>query len=214
MKTKIRTRQLNISQRDSVRVHTQGNIATISGGAPDTIDGVSLAVDDRILVASQTSPIDNGIYVVTTVGTGSDGTWVRAVDMDAEEEARFGDFVVVMEGTVDGLRIFTQDTAGSITVGTDANTWTRLSDTDTGVTLANFVFNEVPTGAIDGSNKTFDTANLFEAGTLQVFLNGQLLEEGAGNDYTETDSDTFEMLDAPKGAPGNPDKVTVHYIKQ
>ena len=63
----------------SVRAITTTNI-TLSGGAPSTYDGLTLAVGDRILVNAQSTGSQNGIYTVTTVGSGSNGTWSRASD--------------------------------------------------------------------------------------------------------------------------------------
>ncbi len=210
-KTQQRIRQLNITFKDACRVVTQGSNITLAGGAPDTLDGVSLAVNDRILVKDQSTASENGIYEVTTLGTGADGTWGRVVDMDEGLDVRFGTQTLIIEGTNDTKRIYCQTDPDPITVGTTSMVWQR--STDTGVTLGDHIFGEVPTGAIDGSNTTFDTANAFQTGTLQVFLNGQRLRAGATEDYTITDSDTFEMADAPKGAPGNPDVLLVDYIK-
>jgi len=70
---------------------------------------------------------------------------------------------------------------------------------------------ETPSGAIDGSNKVFTTSQDFLTGSLQLFLNGQLQEEGAGNDYQETDTNEITMEDAPKTSVGNPDKLFVVY---
>src|SRR5258708_3402495 len=36
-----------------------------------TLDGVTLAVNDRVLIKNQAAPAQNGIYTVTTVGTGA-----------------------------------------------------------------------------------------------------------------------------------------------
>ncbi|SEN78043.1 phage tail protein, partial [Nitrosomonas marina] len=69
-----------------VRVATIANIANLASGAPNTLDGISLVKNDRILVKSQTTKSQNGIYIVSTVGTGSDGTWVRAGDSDESPE--------------------------------------------------------------------------------------------------------------------------------
>lgn len=55
--------------------------------------------------------------------------------------------------------------------------------------------NETPTGLVNSSNTVYDTAETFIAGSLQVFLNGQLLT--ITEDYTETDSNTFTMVTAP-----------------
>ena len=59
-----------------------------------------------------------------------------------------------------------------------------------------FVTNETPTGLVNGTNTVFDTANNYVGGTLQVFRDGQLMK-GGGDDYTETDSNTFTFTTAP-----------------
>ena len=73
---------------------------------------------------------------------------------------------------------------------------------------ANFVTRETPTGTINGSNTAFTLANTPVAGTEQVFLNGLLLEPGAGNDYTIA-TNTITMLTAPIAG----DKLRVNYLK-
>ena len=61
-----------------------------------------------------------------------------------------------------------------------------------------FVFNEVPTGTIDGNNKTFTLANTPNpAGKAEIFLNGQKLQ-GGGGDYSITNATiTFNTAPAP-----------------
>jgi hypothetical protein len=49
---------------------------------------------------------------------------------------------------------------------------------------SDFVVRETPTGLINGANTAFTLANTPLSNTEQVFLNGLLLEPGAGNDYT------------------------------
>lgn len=46
-------------------------------GAPATLNSVSLAAGDAILLKDQTTPAQNGQWRVTTVGTGSNGVWDR-----------------------------------------------------------------------------------------------------------------------------------------
>jgi len=50
-----------IAWKDSVRVSTQSNLNLASPGA--TIDGITMALNDRLLVRSQTSAPENGIYI-------------------------------------------------------------------------------------------------------------------------------------------------------
>jgi hypothetical protein len=46
-----------------------------AGGADSVVEGVSLAVGDRVLVTDIITEANCGIWVVVTVGTGSNGTW-------------------------------------------------------------------------------------------------------------------------------------------
>jgi len=55
--------------------------------------------------------------------------------------------------------------------------------------------NEVPGGAINGSNVNFTTAEVYTTGALKVFKNGIRLM-GGGQDYTEV-SGGFTMVTAP-----------------
>lgn len=109
----------------SVRAATTANIASLAGGAPNTIDGVALAANDRVLVKDQATASQNGIYVVTTLGTGANGTWMRAVDSDGAGELTSGAVVAVEEGTLytDSQWMLTTD--GAITIGTTSLTFVR-----------------------------------------------------------------------------------------
>lgn len=97
--TKPRAYQIyDIDYKQAVRVVTVNNV-TLSGGAPNTVDGVTLSLNDRVLVAGQTNNVQNGIYYVTTLGTGSNGTWSRSIDTDTTGELLSGTIVMVTEGT-------------------------------------------------------------------------------------------------------------------
>lgn len=75
-----------------VRVISTSNI-TLSG--VQTVDGVSLSVGDRVLVAGQTDQSKNGIYTVVDLP----GTWVRSYDFDKIYNIQKGMFVYVAEGS-------------------------------------------------------------------------------------------------------------------
>jgi hypothetical protein len=60
-----------------------------------------------------------------------------------------------------------------------------------------FIYNETPTGTIDGSNTAFDTSTNFVAGSILVYLDGQLQKPGGSYDYVETDSNTITFNTAP-----------------
>jgi len=71
-----------------------------------------------------------------------------------------------------------------------------------------FVTRETPAGTQDGVNTDFTLANTPLTGTEEVYLNGQLLDSGAGNDYTIS-GDTITFANAPVAQ----DKIRVTYIK-
>ena len=97
--TKPRAHQLqDIDYKQTTRAVTISNV-TLSGGAPATVDGVSLTLRDRVLVTGQSTGSENGIYYVTTVGAGSNGTWERSLDADTTGEVSAGMIIMVTEGT-------------------------------------------------------------------------------------------------------------------
>lgn len=96
--TKPRAYQIyDIDYKQAVRVVSTVNI-TLGGGAPSSVDGVNLSQNDRVLVTGQSSKAQNGIYYVTTVGSGSNGTWARSVDANTTGEVLAGMIVMVTEG--------------------------------------------------------------------------------------------------------------------
>jgi hypothetical protein len=98
--TRLRAEQISdIDYKQAVRVIATTNIANLAGGAPDTVDGVSLDVRDRVLVKAQDTASQNGLYYVTTLGTGSNGTWQRTLDGNETGEIQAGMLVMVTEGT-------------------------------------------------------------------------------------------------------------------
>ena len=57
-------------------------------GAPSVVDGVTFASGDRLLLPLQTDGTQNGIYRVTTAGTGANGVWDRDLDFDDDQDAK------------------------------------------------------------------------------------------------------------------------------
>ena len=115
-----------LSYKDPVRVTTDANIADLAAGAPDTVDGVSLQVGDRVLVKSQSTGAQNGIYVVDVVGTGADGEWSRALDFDEDAEVKAGAMTIVTEGTANEDTTWLLTTNDPITVGSTALSFAPL----------------------------------------------------------------------------------------
>lgn len=124
---------LGLDVKGSVRVATTANVTTLAGGAPNTVDGITLALNDRILVKDQTTGAQNGIYTVTTVGTGANGTWARSTDFDTSAEATAGAHVFVAEGTTWADSGWVLATNDPITLGTTALSWNQFSGSGAGI---------------------------------------------------------------------------------
>ena len=95
-----------------------GTITAGSNGAL-SIDGATPSADDRILLKDQTTATQNGLYKVTTVGSGSAAyVLTRTPDADAASEITGGAFVFVEAGTAnaDNGYVFTHN--GTPTLGT------------------------------------------------------------------------------------------------
>lgn len=91
------------------RVATTANISLIG---LQTIDGVALAVGDRVLVKDQTAANENGIYVTDT------GPWRRAKDFSNNRDLRKGTRVWVTDGAVRAETDFLVTNENPIVIGT------------------------------------------------------------------------------------------------
>lgn len=190
---------LNI--HDSVVAGTTANLnATYSNGtsgvgatltnagtqAAFSIDGVSPTSGQRVLVKNQTTSAQNGIYTVTTVGSGSTN-WVltRAVDFDSAAEIGGGDFTFITGGS-------TLDNTGWVcvdkvtTVGTDPIVFTQFSGAGTylagnGLTLSGNTFS---VNAGTGITTTGGTTNIDTS--LVVTKYAASVGDGSNTSYTVT----------------------------
>ena len=106
--------------KQSVRVATTASITTL--GTP-TIDGVVVAVGDRVLVKNQSTPSSNGIYVAAA------GAWLRATDADGTGEISVGTLVYVESGTANGGQQWICSATGDTpwVSGTSSSTWVVYS---------------------------------------------------------------------------------------
>jgi hypothetical protein len=111
-----------------------GATLTNSGAqAALSVDGVSLATNDRVLVWQQTTGLQNGVYVVTTVGSGSTN-WVLTRSADANTSSEGdpgtlggGDYFFVQSGSTQGYFAFICTNTSAIVFGTTAITFNEFS---------------------------------------------------------------------------------------
>jgi len=112
-----------IDWKASVRAATTAAVTLASDlENGDTLDGVTLATGDRVLVKNQSTGSENGIYVVKSSGAPD-----RSTDADTGAELTSNFAVFVEEGTVNADQGYTLTNNGSITIGTTALTFTQFT---------------------------------------------------------------------------------------
>ena len=151
--------------KDSCRVATtaaltvtydqsNGRLDNAGTQAALVIDGVTLSVNDRVLVKDQAEARQNGLYVVSDIGSNS-SNWrlTRADDADAGNEITGGTFTFVEEGTAnsDNGYVFTHNGTPTLTDNTLSNN------------------TELPVSQFSGAGQVVAGAALVKAGnTLDV----------------------------------------------
>lgn len=158
-------RAAGLDTKENVKCATTANIGTYSssGGpsgngqltsVPATIDGVTLAEGDRVLVKDQTDQKQNGIYVVSATTT----TLNRATDHDSDSEVTAGNFVFVAAGTLNTDTGWVLRGPDPLTINTSNLSWSLFSTS--GNTIAgnglikngntlDLDFSELPTLGVD-----------------------------------------------------------------
>jgi hypothetical protein len=167
--TKPRAAQIfDLDYKQAVRVITVTDIASLTGGAPNQVDGVNLSAGDRVLVAGQNTGSQNGLYYVQTVGSGSNGTWARTSDGNETGEIEAGMIVMVTEGLIYADTQWKLTTNDPIVIGVSAltfvinilstvggaNTQVQFNDGGTLGATAQFTFNKTSNALTVGGNIT------------------------------------------------------------
>lgn len=182
----VDTRIAGLPWKEEVVAATTANV-TLSGGAPNTLDGVTLAANDRILVKNQSTASQNGLYIVQTLGTGSNGTWVRSSDADADAELR-GLAVFVTGGTANGGIRYVATNTGTIVVGTTAINF-AVFDAATSYTAGNGLqlsTNEFSVKLPANSGLVVDGTGLYINTSTVVRKFAQTFGDGSATTYTFT----------------------------
>lgn len=177
-----------VAWKDNARVSTQGNVNLASPGA--SIDGIAMALNDRVLVRSQTTSTENGLYI----WNGAAAAMTRASDGNTADELENA-IVPIDEGTDAGKTfrqtqvnftlgtypvlfvpfstdtpVATETAAGKIRIATQVETDTGLEDNAavTPLKLKNSVHAKKKATALfgDGSATQFDFTHNF--GTRDV----------------------------------------------
>ncbi len=93
-----------------------------------TIDGVAMALSNRVLVKNQASTFQNGIYTVTAIGSGA-SNWVltRATDYDQAAEIAEDQVVLINQGTISAGLAYQETAPGPFTIGTSPITFALMN---------------------------------------------------------------------------------------
>ena len=83
-----------------------------------------------------------------------------------------------------------------LTTTSDQTVSVSLLKSSSSISLVAPVFNEIPSGLIDGMNMVYTLVNAPVNSSLMLFQNGRLLREGTSSDYVLNTS-TISMMSAP-----------------
>ena len=107
-------------------------LTSTTNGTWTTLDGhTSFTQYDRILVKNQADAKQNGIYILSDLGSGS-SKWILTRSSDSDNnpsgEMKNGDFTFVQNGTVNAsVGFINNSTANPIVIGTDNITYTEFN---------------------------------------------------------------------------------------
>jgi len=159
-KTYVDNLVAGLKTRIIVRAATTANIdltADLQNG--DTLDGLTLATNEKVLVKNQTDATENGIYDVVASGTAT-----RNSDYDAIAELA-GQIVVVQEGTTNADTIYLCTTDTSATLGSSNITFTIITPANVGTVTS--------VGVSDAGSSEFTVTNspITSSGTITLAVN-------------------------------------------
>lgn len=180
---------------EHVRVATTANVAIATAlNAGDTVDGVTLAAGDRVLVKSQSTGSQNGIYVAGT-------SPARDYDVSTDDPG-FAYLVYVAEGTANGGKLFKNTNTSAPTIGTTALTFVEF--TASHPDLATHDALGLATDA-ELAAHTGDTADAHDASAISV--------ADAGGYFTGTDVEAaLQELGAGGGGGGSGTLTTIEEV--
>ena len=154
-------KQGSIDIKDSVRVASTANIAigsALTNGS--TIDGVTVATNNRVLLKDQSDASENGIYAVVGSGAAS-----RTLDANTSALVTNGMYTFVSEGSVSNATGYVLTTVDTINLDTTNLTFTQFSgagqiDAGTGLTKTGNTLNVIGT-----ANRIVANANTVDIGS-------------------------------------------------
>jgi len=207
------------------------NVITASANGTLTVDDVTVAVADRVLVKDEAGANQkyNGIYVVTATGDASNPfVLTRATDADSSAEMTPGVFCFIEEGTTNADSGWVLSTNATITLNTTALSFVQFSSaaslsfsaplsksgSTVSLTLAARLVNnsgslDLASGIVSAAtytSVTVDTYGRVTAGSDISTSNGLLTRTSSGTFTSRTVTGTTDVITVTNGdgVSGNP----------
>lgn len=141
----------------------------------DTIDGVSLSTNDRVLVKNQSDQTQNGLYIVVASGTAS-----RDPEHDTVSELA-GGMIVVNQGSTNTSKIFLCTTNNDGSIGSANITYTQVTPASNGTVTSAGITQSGSEFSISGSPIT-------SAGNITLDVNRiSATKIGANSNVSDTE---------------------------
>jgi hypothetical protein len=151
-----------LKTRIITRVATTANInlsTDLENG--DTLDGITLATGNKILVNNQTDQTENGIYIVPVSGTAS-----RDPNFDTVAELA-GQLVIVQEGSTNADKIYLCTTDNSGSIGSVNITFSQVQPQFTG-TVSSVTVADAGSSEISVSGSPITTSGTITLGVNSI----------------------------------------------
>jgi len=175
-------------------------VFTMTADGALSIDGVSLALNNRVLIKNQAGAArtENGIYTVTTVGDAENpGVLTRAADFDESDDISAGCYLTIEEGTTNADSLWVLTTNDPITLDTSLLEFSKLAPTiysaGDGIDITDFSVAVDVTDVIDTTKGLTESEN-----NIQVAITtDEGLDFNVGTGALEVDVTDF--IDTTKG---------------
>lgn len=203
--------------KDAARVATTGNLVatrlsnTLTANANGSIntagiDGITtLAVNDRVLLKNQTAGADNGIWIITNLG--SAGTpWVmqRSSDADVDAEVTNGLNIWVTAGTLNGSSGWLLTTPDPFVLNTAALTFIQVNGSSgiiqgNGIVISGNTIHFAQSGAYNTGGFFYATGSATVGHTAA--LSGLVLGNGTSAPTAVTTGNSMVLVTNGSGVP-------------
>lgn len=216
----VDTTSTTFVQDNSGTTYTNGTGLSLAGGTfsvnyGTTSTTAAVGNDARITGALQTSSLGTNVLTALGVAVGSVGAFVTyngALGTPSGGSLANCSGLSAATGLTGTLATAAVPafTGGDVTSVGGSLSLTVNNTSGTGfVKYGNFIWNETPTGLVNGSNVTYTLAHspANSGVALSLELNGITLEPGSGNDYTISGT-TVTMLFTPQTG----DKLRAYYL--